>query len=63
VNYTPDHAVRFDSEGRPVETLGRPYRPGEATVSLGRRPVSAEAFGKALGTWPVTGREDSNGKI
>jgi hypothetical protein len=64
VNYTPDHAVRFDCEGQPVETLARAYRPGEVTVSLGRRPVAAEAFGKALGTWPtVKGREDSNGQI
>lgn len=62
VNYTPDHAVRFDCEGRPVETLTRAYRPGEVTVTLARRPVSAEAFGKALGTWPIdTRRNDSNG--
>jgi hypothetical protein len=62
VNYTPDHAVRFDCEGHPVENLTRAYRPGEVTVSLGRRPVSAEAFGKALGTWPTgTGWEDSDG--
>ena len=36
VNYTPDHAVRFDLEGRPVETLARAYRPGEVTLYLGR---------------------------
>jgi hypothetical protein len=59
VNYTPDHAVRFDREGQPVETLARAYRPGEATVSLGRRPVSAEAFGKALGTWPTETRREA----
>jgi hypothetical protein len=51
VNYTPDHAVRFDCEGRPVDTLARAYCPGEVTVILGRRPVSAEAFGKTLGAW------------
>ena len=62
VNYTPDHAVRFDCEGRPVEGLTRAYRPGEVTVTLARRPVSAEDFGKALGTWPIdTRRNDSNG--
>jgi hypothetical protein len=62
VNYTPDRAVRFDCEGRPVETLARAYRPGEVTVTLAGRPVSAEAFGKALGTWPIhTRRNDSNG--
>jgi hypothetical protein len=58
VNYSPDHAVRFDREGQSIETLTRAYRPGEVTVSLGRRPVSAEAFGKALGTWPDTGQRD-----
>jgi hypothetical protein len=64
VNYTADHAVRFDREGQPVETLARAYRPGEVTVSLGRRPVSAEAFGNVLGTWATeTVREDSNGQI
>jgi hypothetical protein len=62
VNYTPDHAVRFDCEGRPVETLARAYHPGEVTVSLRRRPVSAKAFSKALRTWPTdAGREDSDG--
>ena len=57
VNYTPDHAVRFDCEGRPIETLTRAYRPGEVGATLGRRPVSAEAFGKALGTWPTDTRD------
>ena len=52
VNYTPDHAVRFDLEGRPVETLTRAYRPGEVTVILGRRPVSGESLGRVLGTIP-----------
>ena len=50
VNYTPDHAVRFDLEGKPVETLTHAYRPVEVTVSLGRREVSAESFGRVLGT-------------
>jgi hypothetical protein len=52
VSYSPDHAFRFDLEGRPVETLTRAYCPGEVSVILGRRPVSAEALGKALDTWP-----------
>jgi hypothetical protein len=38
VNYTPDHAVRFDLDGRPVETLTRAHRPGEVTLYLGGRP-------------------------
>jgi len=58
VNYSPDHAVRFDREGQPVETLTHAYRPGEVTVALGQRPVSAEAFGKALGAWPLTQGSD-----
>jgi hypothetical protein len=64
VNYTPDHAVRFDCEGHAVETLARAYRPDQVTVSLGRRPISAETFGKALGTWPTDAvQEASNGQI
>jgi hypothetical protein len=59
VNYSPDHAVRFDCEGTPVEIFSRAYRPGEVTVSLGRRLISAEAFGKALGI--DTARENSDG--
>jgi hypothetical protein len=62
VNYTPDHAVCFDCEGRPVETLTRAYCPGEVGVTLGRRPVAAEAFGRAIGTWPTDTRgNESNG--
>ena len=38
VNNTPDHAVRFDLEGRPVETLTRAHRPGEVTLYLSGRP-------------------------
>jgi hypothetical protein len=38
VNYTPDHAVRFDLDGRPVETLTRAHRPGEVTLYLSGRP-------------------------
>jgi hypothetical protein len=62
VNYTPDHAVRFDCEGLPVEKIMRAYRPGELAATLGRHPVSAAAFGKALGIWPTDTRpDDSNG--
>lgn len=32
VNYTPDHAVRFDLEGRPVEILDTAYRAGYAYI-------------------------------
>ena len=49
VNYTPDHAVRFDLEGRPVETLTRAYRPDEITLYLSRREIPTERFGRCLG--------------
>jgi hypothetical protein len=52
VNYRHDYAVRFDLEGRPVETLTRAYRPGGVTLSLGRRQISAESLGRVLGTTP-----------
>jgi hypothetical protein len=50
VNYTPDHAVRFDVEGRPVEMLARAYRPGEVTLYLSGRQVSAKSLGTVMGT-------------
>ena len=46
----PGSPVRFDLEGKPVETFICAYRPMEVTVSLGRREVSAESFGRVLGT-------------
>jgi hypothetical protein len=55
VNYSPDHAVRFDLDGKPVETLTRSYRPMEVTLTIGRREVSAERFGRSLGTIPKSG--------
>jgi hypothetical protein len=39
VNYTPDNAVRFDMEGRPVEIFAHAYRPGEVTLYLGNREL------------------------
>ena len=57
VNYTPDHAVRFDLQGNPVETLTRAYRPMEVTLTIGRREMSAERFGQILGT--IQKEEDS----
>jgi len=40
VNYSPDRAVSFDLEGQPIEMMDRAYRLGEATFSIGKRPVS-----------------------
>ncbi|WP_144055982.1 hypothetical protein [Octadecabacter arcticus] len=33
INYTPDHAIRFDLLGNPVETLGAAYRRGSAQMN------------------------------
>jgi hypothetical protein len=50
VNYTPDHAVRFDVDGNPVESLPQAYVPGTVEVVLGRgRKISAAELGKILG--------------
>jgi hypothetical protein len=51
INYSPDTAVRFDSNGQPIASLNEAVRPGTAVVlRLGERPVPAEAlrliFGK-----------------
>ena len=54
VNFSADHAVRFDLEGRPVETLDYAYRPGEVTLYLRNREISSETFGRILGTWSET---------
>ena len=58
INYSPDRAVRFDSNGRPIAILDKAVRPGTATLfPLGGRPIPTEAlrvlFGK-LGTDGVT---------
>jgi hypothetical protein len=51
INYSPDRAVRFDSNGRPIAILDKAIRPGTATLfPLGGRPIPTEAlrvlFGK-----------------
>jgi hypothetical protein len=46
VNCTPDYAVRYDLEGRPVETLTRAYCP--------------ESLGRVIGTIPQVKRIDSS---
>ena len=48
VNYTPDHAVRFDLEGRPMEALARAYRPGEVTLHLGGCAIPPATVGCLL---------------
>lgn len=57
VNYTPDHAVRFDLEGHEIEVLDRAYRLGEASFSIGKRPISSKEleaiFGRSARIVPV----------
>jgi hypothetical protein len=48
VNYTPDHAMRFDLEGKPIETLARAYQPGEVVLCLGGRAIPAGTLGRIL---------------
>ena len=46
INYSPDKAVRFDSNGHPIAILDKAVRPGTAVLlQLGRRPISAQALG------------------
>ena len=43
-NYTPDRAMRFDLESNPVEFFPRAYFPGDVTLRLGNRKMSADEF-------------------
>ena len=45
INYSPDKAVRFDSNGQPIAMLKESVRPGTAVLRLGGRPIHAEALG------------------
>ena len=50
INYSPDKAVRFDSNGHPIAILDKAVRPGTAVLlRLGGRPVTAEALGVLFG--------------
>ena len=50
INYSPDKAVRFDSNGQPITILDKAVRPGTAVLlRLGGRPISAEALGLVFG--------------
>jgi hypothetical protein len=49
VNYTPDHAVRFDLDCNPMESFPRAYAPGEVVLLMRGRKISAEELGKILG--------------
>jgi hypothetical protein len=46
INYSPDKAIRFDSNGQPIAILDEAVRPGTAVLlRLGGRPIPAEALG------------------
>lgn len=49
VNFTLDHAVRFDLEGMPLEVLPTAYRPGEVILSLGGRLIEPAVMARVLG--------------
>jgi hypothetical protein len=50
INYSPDKAVRFDPNGRPVAILDEAVCPGTAVLlRLGGRPIPAEALGLVFG--------------
>ena len=50
VNYSPDRAVRFDLAGNPVAMLDRAYEPGQVTLRIAGKQLSADAFGRIMGT-------------
>jgi hypothetical protein len=50
INYSPDKAVRFDSNGQPIAILDKAVRPGTTVLlRLGGRPIPAEALGLVFG--------------
>jgi hypothetical protein len=49
VNYTPDHAVRFDLDGNPTEFFPRAYSPQKVTLTVGGRKMAAGDFARIVG--------------
>jgi hypothetical protein len=49
INYSPDQAVRFDSNGQPIAILDEAVRPGTAVLRLGGRPIPTKALGLIFG--------------
>jgi len=50
INYSPDQAVRFDSNGQPIAILDKTVRPGTAVLlRLGGHLIPAEALGLIFG--------------
>lgn len=52
VNYSPDFALRFCTEGRLVERLDRAYRVGKSCVVVGGREVGKETLSAFHGEVP-----------
>ena len=50
VNFTPDHAVEFDTDGKPVASFEKAYHPGEVEIFIGKQKLPA---GGLLGLSPV----------
>lgn len=57
VNYSPDRAVRFDLNGNPVEAFDRAYLPGQVSIVIGGKEISADKFAKITGLMRQTGAE------
>ena len=65
VNYTPDQAVRFDLEGRPVEAFTRAHHPGEGHAVSERPPILTESSANVSFTISeerLTGRSEKLGR-
>ena len=41
VNFTPDHAVEFDTDGNVVASFEKAYRPGEVEIFIGKHKLPA----------------------
>ncbi|MGH1575036.1 hypothetical protein ACRAWG_35835 [Methylobacterium sp. P31] len=49
INYSPDHAIRCDLEGRPLEILKKAHRIGEVRLSLSGPPPRPTVASTMLG--------------
>ncbi len=53
INYSPDHALRCDLEGNPIERLSAAYRVGQIKLTLGHRIKSPRTLAQnsSSGIW------------
>ncbi|CAJ0892518.1 hypothetical protein AMST5_04227 [freshwater sediment metagenome] len=47
VKYTPDRAVEFDTDGRPVASFEKAYRPGEVEIFIGKQKLPTDWLSSA----------------